>query len=82
LTMMELATDIAIVVGPAGVVYYLIGDPWVSALWIIVGVSIRWYQRRLQEPPYGKAMKGGGDESLVPAHCDDVKKDIWPRASS
>jgi hypothetical protein len=44
--MKELATDIAIVVGPAGVLYYLIGDPWVAVLWSIVGLSFRWYQRR------------------------------------
>jgi hypothetical protein len=38
--MKELATDIAIVVGPASVLYYLIGDPWVAVLWSIVGLSV------------------------------------------
>jgi hypothetical protein len=56
----ELATDLAIVIGPAGIVYYLIGDPWVSALWVFVGVTVRWYQRRWQQPPYRKGDEGGG----------------------
>jgi hypothetical protein len=57
--MKELAADIAIVIGPASVVYYLIGDPWVSAVWIIVGLTVRWYQRHWQEPPYGNGDEGG-----------------------
>jgi hypothetical protein len=59
--MKELATDIAIVIGPAAVVYYLIGDPWVAVLWSIVGLSIRWYQRHWQLPPYSDSDEGGGD---------------------
>jgi hypothetical protein len=59
--MKELATDIAIVIGPAGVVYYLIGDPWVAVLWSIVGLSVRWYQRHWQRPLYSDGDKGGGD---------------------
>jgi hypothetical protein len=43
--MKELAADIAIVIGPAAGAYYLIGDPWISALWIVVGLTARWYQR-------------------------------------
>jgi len=59
--MKELAVDLAIVIGPASVVYCLIGDPWVAALWIVVGVSIRWYQRHWQQPPYRDGDEGGGD---------------------
>jgi hypothetical protein len=59
--MKELAVDLAIVIGPACVVYYLIGDPWISALWAFVGVTVRWYQRRWQQPPYGKGDEGGSD---------------------
>jgi hypothetical protein len=53
----ELTADIVVVVGPAAVVYYLVGDPWISATWSIVGLTARWYQRRWQKPPYG------GDDS-------------------
>jgi hypothetical protein len=56
--MKELATDIAIVIGPAGVVYCLIGDPWIAVLWSIVGLSFKWYQRHLQQPPYSDSDKG------------------------
>jgi hypothetical protein len=59
--MKELATDIAIVLGPAAGAYYLMGDPWISALWIIVGLTVRWYQRHWQEPPYGNGDEGAGD---------------------
>jgi hypothetical protein len=58
--MKELVADLAIVIGPACVVYYLIGDPWISVLWSIVGVSIRWYQRHWQRPPYRDGDEGGG----------------------
>jgi hypothetical protein len=57
--MKELAVDISIVIGPAAGTYYLIGDPWISALWAFVGLTARWYQRRWREPPYGD--EGGGD---------------------
>jgi hypothetical protein len=50
--MMELAGDILVVVGPAAVAYYLIGDPWISVTWSIVGLTIRWHQRRSRRPPY------------------------------
>jgi hypothetical protein len=50
--MMELAGDILVVVGPAAVAYYLISDPWISATWSIVGLTIRWYRRRRRRPPY------------------------------
>jgi hypothetical protein len=50
--MMELAGDILVVLGPAAVAYYLIGDPWISATWTIVGLTIRWYRRRWPRPPY------------------------------
>jgi hypothetical protein len=53
----EPVTDIVVVIGPAAVVYYLIGDPWISATWSIVGLTVRWYQRHWKEPPYG------GDDS-------------------
>jgi hypothetical protein len=56
--MMELAADILVVVGPAAVAYYLIGDPWISATWSIVGLTVRWYQRRWRRPPY---RNGDGD---------------------
>jgi hypothetical protein len=60
MAMKELAADIAIVIGPASIVYYLFGDPWISAVWAIVGLTVRWYQRRWQQPPYG-GDEGGGD---------------------
>jgi hypothetical protein len=71
--MKELAFDLAIVVGPASVVYYLISDPWISALWIIVGVSIRWYQHRWQERPYrnGDANGAQGDKA---SRSDDARQ--------
>lgn len=59
--MKELAADIAIVIGPASVAYYLIGDPWVSAVWIIVSLTVRWNQRHWEEPPYGNSDEGDGD---------------------
>jgi hypothetical protein len=43
--MKELAADILIVCGPAAVAWWLLGDPWLSGLWIIVGLTVRWYQR-------------------------------------
>jgi hypothetical protein len=52
--MKELATDIAIVIGPASVVYYLIGDPWASVLWSILGLSVRWSGKNRHR---AKAMK-------------------------
>jgi hypothetical protein len=57
--MIELAADILVVIGPAAVVYYLVGDPWISVTWSIVGLTARWYQRRWQKPPYG------GDDPLL-----------------
>jgi hypothetical protein len=53
--MKELAIDIAVVIGPAGAVYYLIGDQWVAVLWSIVGLSVRWYQRHWRHPPYSNS---------------------------
>jgi hypothetical protein len=63
--MKELAADIAIVIGPAGLVYWALGDPWISALWAFVGLTVRWYQRRSQQPACGK-----GDERATMRHND------------
>jgi hypothetical protein len=59
--MSELAADIVVVIGPAIVVYYLIGDPWISVVWSIVGLSLRWYQRHWRQPPNRNGNEGGDD---------------------
>jgi hypothetical protein len=67
--MKELAADIVIVIGPAGVVYYLIGDPWVSAVWIIVGLTVRWYQRIGKSHHMATAMKGAAMRGINANGC-------------
>jgi hypothetical protein len=50
--MRELAGDVLTVIGPAALAYWAFGDPLLAGLWAVVGLTIRWYRRRWNKPPY------------------------------
>jgi hypothetical protein len=56
--MKELAGDLLIICGPAALFYWTLEDPVVSGVWVVVGVVIRWYQRRRNRPPYNGGSAG------------------------
>jgi hypothetical protein len=59
--MRELAGDILVICGPAGLVHWAFGDPFLSCLWIGVGIVTQWYRRHRHKPPYRCAGDGEGD---------------------
>jgi hypothetical protein len=59
--MKELAGDILIICGPAAFVQWAFGDPWLSGLWVVVGVTIQWYRRRWFRPPYNNGPHNDND---------------------
>jgi hypothetical protein len=60
--VMELLGDVVVVCGPAGPVFWAFRDPWLSGLWIVVGLTVRWYQRHWARPPYnGDSEHGDAD---------------------
>jgi hypothetical protein len=48
--MRELAGDILVICGPAGLVHWAFGDPFLSGLWIGVGIVTQWYRRHRPKP--------------------------------
>jgi hypothetical protein len=50
--MIELAGDLVTTLVPYGFVFATFHDPWIAGLWIAVGVTIRWYRRHWDKPPF------------------------------
>jgi hypothetical protein len=61
--MRELAGDILVICGPASLIHWAFGDPFLSGLWIGVGIVTQWYRRHRPKPPYCCAADSERDAS-------------------
>jgi hypothetical protein len=52
--MRELISDILIVCGPSAFVHWAFQDSFLSGLWVVTGLTARWYQRHWAQPPHSE----------------------------